>query len=310
MRHFPFTAPGAIALLVLSGLSFISCSGDDNPVDTSTLSAPTNFRAYSATHTSVGLAWTLSSTESAAEFAGYALRATAPGGAQVAYELLNPGAAAFTVTGLTEGTVYTFVLHSRNTDGALSSDSVSVQWAPARRLLTEGTVPIQVYEFASLSGKSGLQFYSSVTQGPQTHSLLASNTTRILADVYVTTNQDQTMSIASMNLSGIGGAKTTQFSTFTRQSSTLDDPQQAPPTSATYTSSAFVIPSGNASTGLVVYARSVTENKYVRILVQRNAANGTLYYGTSPDRYLTLVLSYQDIAGVIYAKPAAGGDRP
>jgi hypothetical protein len=46
----------------------------------------------------------------------------------------------------------------------------------------------------------------------------------------------------------------------------------------------------------------VTDDKYVRILIQRNPATGYLYYSTSPNRYVRVQLSYQSIAGNIYAK--------
>lgn len=297
-----------VLLISLSMLLQVQCKKDDeNPLTPTpiTLRAPTNLRAYSASITSVGLLWDLSTSESDTAFVNYFLKVKDALGSTVTTQSVSKGNPTTVVTALTEGVLYTFVLRSAGTGGVLSADSASVIWSPARRLTTDSTngPPIQVYEFASSAGASGLQFYSVSSGSARTQSLSPSNPDRALSDVFLQTDIGGTISLNNLVSSGLASPKNTVFSTVTRDAADLDDPQLSPPAISTYTSLSVQIPSAAASQAKILYAKSVTDNRYVRILLRKNAVTNLLYSGTSPNRYVTVQLSYQDSTGNMYCRP-------
>jgi len=296
-----------VALLVAgSAVLAVNCnkSEDNNPVTPNppTLYAPTNLRAYSASQTSVGLLWDLSSSESDTAFRYYQVTAVSPAGVPVAALPVAKGSVSTVVPGLTEGVIYRFVVRAAGT-GIFSADSASVLWSPAKRLTTDNVngPPIQVYEFNSTLGASGLQFYSAAGAA-MTQSLSRNNPDRVLADLYLASNQDGSISLNDISLV-LSGSKSTHLSTVTRDATDFNDPQLAPPDASTYTLLTYTIPSSVASVSKILYAKSVTDNHFVRILLQKNAGTNLLYSGSTPDRYITIQLSYQDTTGNMYCKP-------
>ncbi len=296
-----------LVLLAIPLVVMFNCAKNDSttePPPGPGLVAPTNLRAYSAGTTSVGLLWSLSTSESDASFSSYSLVVTGPGGGTVTTQSISKGNPQTVVTGLTEGVIYTFILRSVATNSAVSSDSASIQWSPAKRLITDSTngPPIQVYEFASSAGASGLQFYSMTAGSALTQSLVPANPDRILSDVYLATNSNG-ISLNNLSSTTLVNPKNTVFSTVMRDAQDLDDPQLAPPAVSTYTLLTVDIPMATASQAKILYAKSVTDNRYVRILLKKNPATNLLYSGTSPNRYITVQLSYQDTTGNMYARP-------
>ena len=294
----------AVSILTVPLMFLVqACNNSSNNPTESTnvvLNAPTNLRAYSASATSIGLQWDLSTSESNADFINYALTVKDTTGLTLQTGNVPKGSAQTTVTGLSEGSIYMFVLRAAGTGGTLSSDSTSVQWSPARRYLTDSTggPPIAVYELASSLGRSGLQFYSAAG-GAKTQSLSVHNVDRVLCDVYVDTSAG---GLALKNVSLLGYPRNTFFSSVTRDADNLDDPELAPPASSSYSLNTVTFADAAAVHGKIVYAKSITDNKVVRILVLRNSSSGKLVYGTSPDRYLVLQISYQPQAGNPFAK--------
>lgn len=298
----------SIAVGVITALALIiaGCDNDDSPSGPgqTTIRGASSPKAYSASATSVGITWTASPDEGRSEVQNPAYRIVARdtlGGSTQLTAVKGQTSALF--TGLVEGRVYTFTI-SMLVSGAVSNDSVSVKWAPAKRREGEGTgtTPIQVFETASASFPSGLDVYSSTEDGPVTRSLVGASNS--LIDLFVFTDPtSQDLLVRSAHLSSvIGTPKTTFFSTFTSGTDDLDDPQSAPPDASTY-STAEVRISGAASgaaTGKVIYGRT-QENNYFRMLVMRNGTS--LVFGTSPDRFLTVKISYQSVSGVPYVRP-------
>ncbi len=297
-----------VFLVAVPAILAVNCnkSDENNPVTPNlpTLHAPTNLRAYSASQTSVGLLWDLSSSESDTAFLNYAVTVTNPAGSLVTAKSVAKGSVSTEVTGLTEGIIYTFVVRAAGTSGIRSADSASIQWSPAKRLTTDDVngPPIQVYEFASTLGASGLQFYSTSAGAALTQSLVSGNPDRVLSDVYLASNQDGSISLNDISLV-LSSSKSTHLSTVTRDATDLDDPQLVPPDASTYTLLTYTIPSGTVSASKILYAKSITDNRYVRILIQKNQGTNRLFSGTSPDRYLTIQLSYQDSTGNMYCRP-------
>jgi hypothetical protein len=298
-----------ILLVTLPMIFLVQCKNEEsNPTTPAapSLNPPTNLRAYSASISSVGLLWDLSTSESDAAFVNYALTVKDPLGSVVATQSVSKGNPTTVVTGLTEGVIYTFVVRSAGTAGIYSADSASVLWSPARRLTADSTngPPIQVYEFASSAGASGLQFYSVSSGSARTRSLNVNNPDRVFSDVFLQTNTaDGSISLNNLVSSGMASPKNTVFSTVMRDATELDDPMLAPPAISTYTSLTVQIPSTVVTQAKILYAKSVTDNKYVRIMLKKNPVTNLLYSGTSPNRYITVHVSYQDSTGNMYCRP-------
>ena len=279
-----------------------ACNKDDNPAATAQgVAAPTSLRAYSAGAASVGLRWDLSASESDPSFNDYIVKAKLQNDSVVGLVHVSKGNPQALVNGLVEGVIYTFVVRSTDTGGAQSSDSASVRWSPARRYTSDSLngPPIQVYEFNSTSGASGLQFNSSGGYA-RTRSLSISNPDRFLCDIYLASSP--TLSLRNIATPPISYPKNTFFSSLSRSAASLDDPQLSPPDSSTYINNLVDIPLTATAQGMVFYAYSSTDNKYVRILVQRNPATGLLYNGSGTDRYVIIQLSYQNMPGNPYAR--------
>ncbi|MEK9137891.1 MAG: hypothetical protein AAB393_12270, partial [Bacteroidota bacterium] len=155
-------------------------------------------------------------------------------------------------------------------------------------------------ERPSTLGASGLQF-SSAGGYAKVRSLSVGNPDRVLCDVFA----DSVVggAVALKNVALLGYPRNTFFYSEMRDASDLNDPQSAPPDTGSYQSNRVNIPAGAVAQSKIIYARSTTDNKYVRILVQRNPATGLLYSGSGNDRYVTLQLSYQNTPGNWFAKP-------
>lgn len=279
--------------------AWLGCKSDEettNPGGT-TVSAPTNPRAYSASATSVGLRWTLSTSESDASFSGYVIRAKTSTGTIAATANVAKGIAATEVTGLTDGVIYTFVIRSTATGNLESADSASVVWSPARRYENESgqPAPIKVYETSSSgSFASGLIF--SI---PRTNSILSADSS--LQDVYVKTETNNAVSLNSASVFR-AGRRITRFSTTVRDDSTLNNPQAIPPDTTTFNNVSILFDSVQATSSKIYYFKGNNGN-YGRVLVERNPATGRLIWGSSPEQYLSLRISYQSAAFNPYSKP-------
>ena len=158
-------------LLVVAG-----CKNDEETTQPPTTATPlvgvTNVRAFSQSISSVGVTWTVSADSGLADLIGYAIK-TIIGSTTLDSTTVPKNMSRVTVSNLVEGTVYTFEVTALAAAGSAhgNSSAVTVQWAPARRLNNEGTIPIKVYEIRSTLGGSGLQFFSSTSGGPRVLSI-------------------------------------------------------------------------------------------------------------------------------------------
>lgn len=296
--------------------AWLGCNKDDNSNTPTTqpIVAPTNLRAYSAGPTSVGLLWNLSTSESDASFNNYLVTVKDPSGTVVGVSSVAKGTPNVTVNSLSEGVIYTFVVRSTAAAGVVSSDSQSVRWSPARRYTTDSAngAPIQLYEFRSTLGASGLQFNSngSYAKVRSLSTIINPDPDRFLCDIYVDSINGG--AIRLKNIALLGYPRITFFSTegLRDAADNLNDPRPAPPDTNSYQSNTVDIPSTTVTYSKIAYARSATDHKYVRILIQRNPSSGLLYYGLGNDRYVVLQLSYQNTAGNWFARPGYVSHRP
>ena len=297
--------------IILVGLAFgatwLGCKSDSettSPPATTTIVAPTNLRAFSAGPNSVGLLWSLSTSESDASFNNYLVTTKDPSGTVTGVSNVAKGTPNFTILSLVEGTIYTFVVRSTGAAGVVSTDSVSVRSSPTRRYTQDSTngPAIQVYELRSTLGASGLQFNSNNAYA-KVRSLNGGNPDRLFCDIYIDSVGGGAICFKNIGLLPSYSRNTFFSNEPLRDAADLNDPRSAPPDTNSYQLNRVDVPSGVVAQSKILYARSTTDNKYVRILIQKNASTNLLYSGSGSDRYVTLQLSYQNAIGNWFAKP-------
>jgi hypothetical protein len=159
-----------------------------------------------------------------------------------------------------------------------------------------------VYELRSTLGASGLQFNSNNAYA-KVRSLGVSNPDRFLCDIYIDSVGGGAICLKNISLLP-GYPRNTFFSNEPlRDATDLNDPRSAPPDTNSYQLNRVDLPSTVVTQSKILYARSNTDNKYIRILIQKNPGTNLLYSGTGSDRYVTLQLSYQNTAGNWFARP-------
>lgn len=261
-----------------------------------------NLKAFSVSNTSVGLKWTVSTSDGLADLENYIIKVKTLDNATFSTTTVQKSVDSIVITGLNNGVIYRFEVTSKaiaTSKSYINSDSVTIKWSPAWRFDVEGTIPIQVYERTSSTGlASGLIFSYSTTGLPKTVSLLSVDSSQI--DVFVNSVGASNVALSSSHLYR-ANRRITRFSTVTYNSSTLNNPQIAPPDTATYTLFSIPVDSVAAASAKIVFFKGVNGN-YGRILIERNSGNGTLIFGTSPDQYLRLKISYQSVAYNPYSK--------
>lgn len=301
-------------VLAIAGASgvFTSCNKEENSITYTQrpLAPPTNLRAYSRDGTSVGLLWTLSAdTGKSNDFLETRIRTYTPEGVLLSTSAVGPLVAETVVGSLDEGKVYTFEFTSvarANSQDYKDSDPVSIQWAAARRYTSEGTAPIEIYEIRSTTGNSGLQFFDRITGGPKTRPISVSGGAQQLIDVLVDTSISGDLILESAHRnpllpSGTQGRRT-RFSTTILEANTLNIGSSAPPAENTFIREFVTIGPENINNGRLLYAIT-SDSNYVRILLQRDDASGTLLFGSLPNRKIRVQLSYQITPRVIYSRP-------
>ena len=265
------------------------------------LASVSALQAFSADSTTVGLAWTATTATNTGYMADHEIIVRA--GEQILQTLNTPNSAtSYSVFGLTEGVVYTFELTVRanETSPYLNSQPVTIAWSPAKRLTSDaGTgAPLRLYESDSPGNMHALRLYSDSAKGARLVSL--SSVERAEMDVYLL-SAPVGVRLRSGDLYAQSPAgKETKFSErIPVSASSLDNPQPFAPGLETYSLDEVNIPTESVQTGLIFFARTA-DNHYVRILVLRGA-NNRLIEGTASNRYITVQLSYQSVAGIQYA---------
>jgi hypothetical protein len=299
-----------VLVSVLIGLTMVGCNKDETtgPGGTAStkLAVVTNLRGYSASISSVGLTWTASTDAANGEALEYQIK-TKIDTTTIQSTTASRAATSANITGLIEGTVYTFEVILKATSGAqtyVNSDPITVQWAPARRLTTQGTAPVDVYEIRSSAGGSGIQFFHAATGGPRVLSIASGSGYQGVIDALVDTTTAGVVVLESAHLNPllVGQARSTKFSTVEGSADSLNIGQSAPPSAGTYTQDRVTVGDQAVAAGKIVYART-SDTNYVRILIKRDGTSGTLLFGASPNRRIRVELSYQGRPGVIYARP-------
>ncbi|OGU60662.1 MAG: hypothetical protein A2X64_08025 [Ignavibacteria bacterium GWF2_33_9] len=283
--------------LVFAGLLINSCETTTDPL-ADVPEAASGLMATSKTSTSVRLKWTASASESNALFAGYELSVT--GGATAGPFTLTAAQNPYEVTGLEEGTVYTFTLKAKYTNGEVS-DAVSVQWSPASRFtLNENDAEIKIYEAASSFG-SGLVIYNPTTGAPKT-AKVADGANWTLG-LYTKNNE---IAIGSPSLLDYAFGTTpgvVEIGDIFSGVTSLDDVYGSQALSSQSFSEKKIDLKQYSSNIVIVLRYHMTGQtgwNYAKVLVKY--VSGSFLQGPAGNQYAELIVSHQLVTGVPYSK--------
>lgn len=307
----------AAFIAAFAGMAMVGCNenpddpgpgGDDvNPV--------TNLEAVSLSSTEVGLRWTASTSD----VDEYRISVRGPGGTEVTTATATGTSA--TIEDLTAGTIYTFGVTAVDTDLASGDDEsveTTVVWSPALRF-DEQTQPttttLRLYPRSVSDKGSGILITST---GARNASANTSSPDRsefqLLADI-----QDDGAGFV------IGAPKATEFEDFlaygdfkadvqaSNTSFEIDDLDSwyrdaslADLFTGTGSANAFSfgdrLPSGKG-VGFAIRWGSAGQYRYARVFVVPTTSGELIREDVvSNDPYVEVQISYQDAAGVPYAK--------
>ncbi len=297
----------ALVAFSFSLLFFTSCEESTTTEPTPTVTGPDSLKATSIDSATVRLRWKLSPDESKSYFKDYVLYIS-PGA--FAPKVISKGTQTIDVTGLTDGTIYTFELRARNTEDKESVGSARIQWSPAFRFTTNiNDEPIRVYETASSFG-SGLQLYDPTSGKPRTLKVASGEFWNL--GLYTKSGQISLFSanyIANNNLYNFPTSPswTTEISEDIFLTNTLDNVFDSQALNARNFSTNYYIDLSDPDfqNGIVIIVRTKAANatdwNYAKVLI-KGGPNGLLQ-GTPDNRYIECVISYQKKSGVPYAKP-------
>jgi hypothetical protein len=286
--------------LIFTALFFNACDNTStNPIDNNqpTPNAPTNLQA-SSKDGSVMLKWTASTSESNSLFAGYVLKIT--GGTPMAPIALTSAQNPYEVKGLENGVEYTFSLQAKYTNDSLSTP-VTIKWSPATRFtLNENDAPIRIYETASSFG-SGLVIFNPSTEAPKTAKVAdGANWTLGL----YTKNGDLKIGSPKLLDYSYGSTPgTVEIADVISGVNSIEDVYDSQALNAKNFSEK-VIDLKQYSSNIVLILRhhqtGKTDWNYAKVLVKYTG--GAFLQGTADNRYVELIISYQKVTGMPYAK--------
>jgi len=299
-------------LIALFGFGFIlsACTENTtNPTDNTPKPKPSpisNLMATSKDDKTVILKFTNSPSETNTLFKDYELVIT-PGTYAPMY--FPKGTNQVTISNLQEGSIYTFSIAARYTNDSVSTP-VSISWSPATRFVKNNNdAAIRVYETASDFG-SGLRLFSPSDKAPRTYK--------------VSSGAEWDLGLDTRNSKIIFGSATKidyNYPTKPQPTQVLNQYFEADSLNAVFDSQAMNAGARDANyaertfdlttvntKNLVFYVRKYepgqTRYNYAKVMIKKNPSGGYLF-GTSPNRYIELEISYQSKPDVPYAKTSA-----
>lgn len=297
-----------LAMLAMASFFLVSCDETTEPEpEDFTPKAPTNLMATSLDKQSIRIKWTHSEDVANAEFKEYEIAVT--GGAAMDPVTRDKESTTYELTGLNEGTIYTFSIYSVSTKGKKST-AATIQWSPSSRFTLGapmGANTARMYESASSFG-SGMELYfvgaSADESGPRTrtvadgvfwdigldtrNSKLHISSAKLLDYNFGTNKPTSTVEISSQVLTGYA---------------TLDEVYGSEGLDkGTFSEKAVDLSTYNGNIVLVLRHKKAGETKwhYAKLFVKY--FNGSFLQGATGNRYVEVVLSYQMGEDVPYAK--------
>ncbi len=296
-----------LSSFLLAILIFTAC---DNTTDTTepnpTVAGPDSLKATSLNETTVRLRWKLSPDESKTYFKDYVLYIS-PGA--FAPRVISKGTNTIDISGLSDGTIYTFELRARNTDDKESVGSAKIQWSPAFRFSKNiNDEPIRVYETASQFG-SGLQLYDPTSGKPRTLKVASGEFWNLGVYTKGESSLYSANYISDNNLYNFPTqpSYTTEISEDIFLTNTLDNVFDSQALNARNFSKNYYIDLADPDykNGVVIIVRTkapgATDWNYAKVLIKPGTSG--LLQGTPDNRYIECEISYQKKTGVPYAKP-------
>ncbi len=292
------TVPGTVAVKVYNGTTG-TYSTVKNITVGSAPSAPSNAQVASKSNVALIIKWTCSTDDKLAYhkvyvYDGATLKTTAQTSDKTTDRL--------TVSGLTEGVVYTFKVVAVNTYGLESTQDVSVSWSPASRFYDETTV--KMYEYASSNG-SGIDLYDATSAGPKNLGVSDKASWNIGIDTRNGKVMFQTGTKCSV---GTVAAQVTEMNTtnYYDNATSLDNVFDSQALSTgTFTENEFELnPASYSGDGLVIILRTKepgqTTYNYAKVLIKK--VGDKFLQGTADDRFVECVISYQKVPNIPYAR--------
>jgi hypothetical protein len=298
LERFRSVSTATATSLSISGLSpgiyeiaVLSAGGSSPFVPWTINGGATNLMALSLSATSIALEWTRDPAD-----AGIDTVVATNGG--VTLTVLPTTASAATITGLTEGTGYTFSVHN----GLISP---SISWMTARR-----TTGLKIYEYSSpnpaglqLNGADGHAHVLNVTS--QNLSSLDFLLDDVQRDPTITSPSglafegpqifDATLRSTFIDQAGryVVGGLDADFSSFDFSSFF----------NGSHTANEFDLPAtfDFNTRGSRVLLVATSDGHFAKVEVVPNPTTGQLYSGTGTNRFITVNVSYQSAVGQPYA---------
>lgn len=292
-----FKYKSLLAAMTLATLITVGCNENTvDPTDTAP-NAPTALMATSLGASEIGLKWTVPT----GTYTGYKLRMTATG-VDTTITISTAATSSFQVSGLTEGTKYTFALNSVN-GTAVSGTAPSITWSPATRFTKfEDGNEIRIYESSSTKG-SGLRLYNPATKFPDIYTVNSGSQWDIGIDNKGIADSLDTGSPGALSFT-INNPRVTLMGKIYNNVSSLDEVYE---TADLTVSSQGLYTLPNSSASGYAFVVKTAEGNFAKVLVKQ--ALGKILQGTAPDRYVTLEVSYQMVAGVPHAEQNNSGGR-
>lgn len=288
-----FKYKSLLAAMTLVALIMVGCNENTTNVVDTVPNAPTGMMATSLGKDKIAVKWT---APTAGTFTGYKLKLTGIG--MDTTFIVDKTTGGYEVSGLTEGTKYTFALTSVN-GTAMSATAATITWSPATRFTTLDGTPtgnaIRLYESSSSKG-SGLRLYDPTTKLPQVLTVSGGGSAwDIGIDNKGITDSLDTGSPGALNFT-INNPRATLIGKIYSNVNSLDDIYE---TADLTVSSQGLYTLPNSSTGGYAFVLKTAEGNFAKVLFK--SIGGKILQGSGTERYVTVEISYQMVAGVPHA---------
>lgn len=302
-----FNFKAFIAILSLMALVLVSCEEDTTVTPDPEKPEPvTNVQATSIDDQTIKIKWDASPSETNTLFDQYMIEVT-PGAFAPMYATKETEM--YTITGLTEGEIYTITIKALYTNDEASTGA-NVMWSPSTRFTNSGTGnDILMYEYTSSFG-SGLDLYYIDTEYPDDSGPMSWKTSDGSKWDLGLDTQNGELVIASprlidwTTLPPVDDRKVVQIGHQVIDAESLDEVFDSEALNVAYNFEERAIDLTQYNSSFVMICRVVepgnTEFTYAKVFVEYK--NGSFLQGSSPDRYVKCTVSYQMTPGVPYAK--------
>jgi hypothetical protein len=287
----------------------VSSNGVDFQIIEATPAPPKDIFATSLNSTTVRIKWEAPTSADYTLYAAYLIKVYDEAMAQVGSSVtIDKATKQYDVTGLTEGTEYTFKVYGKYATGVESTSPAEVVWSPATRFEELAGTSIRVYETESNKG-SGLDLYDATTQKPQILTVNSGSMWNLGLDTR-TSNKIFFGPARSIDYNYTGTPVLTHIGQdMLYYSNTLDEAFDNIPMNSNIDYSAELIDlnmlnlNGKTAVAFLVRTEATAGDwNYAKVLVKKTGGNWL--QGTSPDRYIEVEISFQKIINVPYARTA------